>query len=107
MILPKKYQNLPQVKKKLILYKFAEIYSDSDELLNFMDNLEWDDINFVFNVVFAWNNIERQEFWNKQNDSLKKMLWKINELSKKINSLIIQEKEFLTTAEDQSVDLNI
>ena len=46
MIEVKNLQKLTENEKRLILYKIIEIYSDDDELLNTVDELEWEVINY-------------------------------------------------------------
>lgn len=107
MSIKEKFKNLSQEDKKLVLYKFAEIYSDSDELLDFMDNLKWDEVNSVFDIIFAWNEKERENLWNKEDEKFKKLLGKINELGTKINTSIVQEKELLNKSKEQKDFSNI
>lgn len=100
MISLEKIKNLTQENKKLILYKVAEIYSDDDELLVFMDNLEWEDIDIVFDIVFAWSEDERNKKWIKENEKINKLIWEISELNNKVNKLIISQKEFVEESKD-------
>lgn len=102
MISFEKIKKLTQENKKLILYKVSEIYSDDDELLNFMDSLEWEDIDVVFDIVFAWNEGERNTKWIKENEKINKLIWEISELNNKVNKLIISQKEFIDAGKDNA-----
>lgn len=102
MISFEKIKKLTQENKKLILYKVSEIYSDDDELLNFMDSLEWEDIDVVFDIVFAWNEGERNTKWIKENEKINKLIWEISELNNKVNKLIISQKEFIDEGKDDA-----
>lgn len=93
-------KNIKQEDKKIILYKIAEIYSNSDELLSFIDGLQNDNIDFVFNIVFAWNTEKRDRIREDENEDFQKLIWKISELSVKVNKLIIEWKEFLSNEKD-------
>ena len=47
-------KNLPLEKRKTVLYKIVEIFSDDEELLNFVDNLQGEEqVNFVCDVLFS------------------------------------------------------
>jgi len=94
MIEVKNLQKLTENEKKLILYKIIEIYSDDDELLNTVDELEWEVINKIFDIIFAWNENERNKKRIKENEKIKKLIWEISMLNNKINKLIISQKEF-------------
>lgn len=100
MIEVKNLQKLTENEKKLILYKIIEIYSDDDELLNTVDELEWEVINKIFDIIFAWNENERNKKRIKENEKIKKLIWEISMLNNKINKLIISQKEFTEERKD-------
>lgn len=101
MAINETFKNITQENKKLILYKITEIYSENDELLDFMDKLEWNYIDTVFNIIFAWNEKERNKIWNEENEKNNKLLSWINELYNKVNQHIIQQKEFIEEGKDE------
>lgn len=102
MALNEKFKSIKQEDKKIILYKITEIYSDNDELLKFMDELDKDNIDFVFDIVFAWNTENRDRIRENENKDFQKLIWKISELSIKVNKLIIEWKEFLSDEKDDN-----
>ena len=101
MIEVKNLQKLTENEKRLILYKIIEIYSDDDELLNTVDELEWEVINKIFDIIFAWNENERNKKRIKENEKINKLIWEISMLNNKINKLIISQKEFTEEWKDE------
>lgn len=101
MIEVKNLQKLNENEKKLILYKIIEIYSNDDELLNTIDELEWESINKIFDIIFAWNENERNKKRIKENENINKLIWEISMLNNKINKLIISQKEFTEESKDE------
>lgn len=87
-------KKLTEKEKKLILFKLVEIYSDDDELLNSVDELEWESVDTILDIIFAWNENERNKKWINENEKLNKLVWKISMLNNKINALILSQKEF-------------
>lgn len=88
-------KKLTEKEKKLILFKLVEIYSDDDELLNSVDELESESVDTILDIIFAWNENERNKKWINENEKINKLVWKISILNNKINKLILSQKEFI------------
>ena len=101
MKLPESFYTLSKDNKKVILYKITEIYWWDDELLKFIDSLEWNNIDTVCNIVFAANNEERERLRNEEFDSLWKTVEEINFLKNSIDKLIIELTEFSEQAKEE------
>jgi len=102
MIEVKNLQKITENEKKLILYKIIEIYSDDEELLNTIDELDWESINTIFDIIFAWSEKERNKKRIKENEKINKLIWEISMLNNKINKLIISQKEFTDESKDEN-----
>ena len=101
MKIPESFYSLSQDNKKVILYKIAEIYWWEGELLEFIDSLEWEDIDTICNIVFAKNSEEREKLRDKELDSLWKTVEEIGFLRNSIDKLIIELTEFSEKAEEE------
>lgn len=101
MKLPESFNTLSQENKKVVLYKIAEIYWWDDELLEFIDSLEWDNIDTICNIVFAKNHEEREKLRNDEFNSLWKTIEEIDLLRNSIDKLIIEITEFSQKIEDE------
>ena len=107
MKLPESFHKLSQENKKVILYKITEIYWWDDELLEFIDSLEWDNINTICNIVFAENKETREKLWNDEFSSLWKTIEEINLLKNSIDKLIIELTEFSEKVDEEKDIENI
>jgi hypothetical protein len=101
MKLPESFNTLSQKNKKVVLYKIAEIYWWDDDLLEFIDSLEWDNIDTICNIVFAKNHEEREKLRNDEFNSLWKTIEEIDLLRNSIDRLIIEITEFSQKIEDE------
>lgn len=93
MNIPPEFNSLPFPKKKAVLYKFAEIYSNDDSLLKFIDSLDEEQLNFACNFIFTKDNSDRE----KLRESEKKKLWQtitdIDFLNQKLSKIQLEYQE--------------
>lgn len=94
-------KNLPLEKRKTVLYKIVEIFSDDEELLNFVDNLQGEEqVNFVCDVLFSWKE-NREKLWMKVDEEMKTMLNWLQQEKLKANLLSLQIEEFIKEKDNE------
>lgn len=103
MQVSEKIKALPLDKRKRVLYKIAEIYSDDEELLNFIDNLQWEtQVNFVCDVLFSGKE-NREKLWTETDIEVKHMLGQLQQENMKANLLLLEIQEFIKNQEDENI----
>ena len=65
-----------------------------------MENLEWENRDIIFNIIFIWNKKKREEIWNQEAKKYDELLLKISELHNKINKVAVEQKEFSEKSKD-------
>jgi len=102
-----KIKALPLEKRKNVLYKIAEIYSEDEELLNFIDNLQWEDqVNFVCDVLFSGKE-NREKLWMETDIEIKHILEKLQQENIKANLLSLEIEELVKKQEaEHTLDID-
>lgn len=93
-------KNLPLEKRKMVLYKIVEIFSNDGDLLNFIDNLQWEEqVNFVCDILLAWKE-NRENLWKEVDIEMQKMLNWLQQEKVKVDLLSLEIEELMKENEE-------
>lgn len=103
MTIPEKFNKLTRQQKKQILYKVCEIYSDSDDFLDYINELDNESTEFVWKLFFSakWEN-ERNTLWEKEYEKYEKLINNIKDLKRLVDMLWLEMEETFQNLENNS-----
>ncbi len=99
MKLPDQYKNLTIEQKRIVVANLIAQYWD-DWIQNLADNINDEQIEFLFKYFFTESKEQRERMWNDMQKKYESTLKEIEYIAEKIQILNIQYKEFLASKED-------